>query len=357
MLQLQNISKAFTEEKILDQINLEIKQGEFVVLVGPSGCGKTTLMRIIAGLENQDSGEILFNQNNITNLKAADRNLSMVFQNYALYPHKTVFENIAFPLLIKDMPKDQIKDKVTTLAQKLKIENLLYRKPKELSGGQRQRVALARAMIKKPKIFLLDEPLSNLDAQLRHEMRKEIFDLHQLTKEIFLYVTHDQVEALTLADRIVVMNKGEIQQIGTPREIYDSPANTFVASFIGSPATNLLELSSDPNYIVGIRPEYLSLKANGTEQETLAMNLNSIELLGSEFLLHGYLNSEFATDAAYKNQTMVVRVPLDQTSQNIHKQFLELSKHNEQEKLKIQFFYDKSSKYYFSKANGSNINY
>lgn len=354
MLQLENISKTFTEEKILDQINLEIQQGEFIVLVGPSGCGKTTLMRIIAGLELQDTGKILFQQNDISDLKAADRNLSMVFQNYALYPHKTVFENIAFPLLIKDLAKDQIKDKVLRLAQKLRIENLLTRKPKELSGGQRQRVALARAMIKNPKIFLLDEPLSNLDAQLRQEMRKEIFDLHQLTKEIFIYVTHDQVEALTLADRIVVMNRGQIQQIGSPREIYDSPANTFVASFIGSPPTNLLQLKSDPEYLVGIRPEYFSLKADDKKKESLIIVLDSIELLGSEFLLHGKLNSEFATQDM-QIQSMVARVALDESSQKIYEDFLNLSKHNERKKLELQFFYDKNSKYYFSKINGSKI--
>ncbi len=315
-LSLKNISKSYGDNLILKSFDLDIKPEEFVVLVGPSGSGKSTIIRIIAGLEAQNSGTINLENISIENKAPKDRDLSMVFQNYALYPHKTVFDNIAFPLKMAD--EKNIKERVKEIANKLDMGDYLARKPKELSGGQRQRVALGRAMIKKPKVFLMDEPLSNLDAKLRAQMRTEIHNLHKDLKNIFVYVTHDQLEALTLGDRIVVLNEGEIQQVDSPSEIYNNPKNTFVASFIGSPATNLLPVSESENRILGIRPEYLSLEQNGSDSE-IEIELKNIELLGSEYLVHGTIpgsdslviakinhneNSHKLIDELYKNYTI-----------------------------------------------------
>lgn len=283
MLQLKNIKKSFDDKCILKDINLEIEDGEFLVLLGPSGCGKTTLVRIIAGLEKQDSGTIVNQGKAIHELAPSERELSMVFQNYALYPHKTVYDNIAFPLKIAGEKQEQIDSLVKSIATKLGLIDYLERKPKELSGGQRQRVALARAMAKKPKIFLLDEPLSNLDAKLRVQMRHELFNLHRDTGATFVYVTHDQVEALSLADKIVVLNEGEVQQMGSPEEIYSKPVNSFVASFIGSPPTNIFELDGKR---VGIRPEFLSLKEDHQRTSSIEASIRNVEILGNELLLY-----------------------------------------------------------------------
>ena len=355
MLHLQEISKSFSKEKILSNINLEIQDGEFIVLVGPSGCGKTTLIRIIAGLEKQDSGQIILDGQDISSRKPSERNLSMVFQNYALYPHKTVYENIAFPLRIEGLDKQELDQKTNAIAEKLRLGNLLQRKPKELSGGQRQRVALARAMVKNPKIFLLDEPLSNLDAQLRQEMRREIFELHKLTKAIFIYVTHDQIEALTLAQRVVVLNQGEIQQISTPQEIYNFPQNTFVATFIGSPATNLLQLNTKEEYITGIRPEYFTLEPAANKKEFFAIELKSIELLGSEFLIHGVLDNKYNATNVLIPQNLIAKVLVNNQSKMIYEQFLNQAKENKIKPFVTPIYFDRDMFYYFNKQNGCTI--
>ena len=271
---LNKISKKYDENYIIKDISLESQDKEFIVLVGPSGSGKSTIIRIIAGLEGDFEGELKFAGETVNDLAAKDRNLSMVFQNYALYPHKTVFDNIAFPLVIKSEPKTVIKEKVHKVAEKLDLIKYLERKPGQLSGGQKQRVAVARALIKEPQLFLMDEPLSNLDAKLRTSTRQEIRKLYQELNSTFIYVTHDQIEAMSLGDRIAILHEGRIQQFDTPSKIYHEPANTFVASFIGSPPTNLLEPNSTlfqalkgdfklnhEDLIVGIRPEYLYLTA------------------------------------------------------------------------------------------------
>ena len=225
----------------VDDLNLDIKDGEFLVLVGPSGCGKSTTLRMLAGLEEVNKGRILIGGNDVTTMQPKDRDIAMVFQNYALYPHMTVYKNMAFGLELRKMPKDEIDKRVREAAKILEIEHLLDRKPKALSGGQRQRVALGRAMVRNPAVFLLDEPLSNLDAKLRTSMRTEIIKLHKKLATTFIYVTHDQTEAMTMGDRIVVMKDGMIQQVDTPQNLYDYPCNIFVAGFIGSPQMNFLD--------------------------------------------------------------------------------------------------------------------
>jgi lactose/L-arabinose transport system ATP-binding protein len=240
-LLLQKIAKRFESVQVIQPLDLSVAHGEFVVFVGPSGCGKSTLLRMIAGLEPVSSGEIHVDGRNVTHLPPVDRNVAMVFQNYALYPHMTVEENIGFGLRIAGMPKAERREKVTEAARILQLEPYLARKPKALSGGQRQRVAIGRAIVKKPKLFLFDEPLSNLDAELRFQTRLEIAKLHQDLDATMIYVTHDQVEAMTLADRIVVLRDGCIEQVGTPMQVYLDPANVFVAGFVGSPKMNFLD--------------------------------------------------------------------------------------------------------------------
>ena len=230
-LELNNISKSFDKVEVLKNINLNIEKHEFCVLVGPSGCGKSTLLRIIAGLEYPSIGHLNLNNNNVTDLRPRDRNIAMVFQNYALYPHLTVRNNMEFGLKLDKVPKEKINDLVNEAAQILKLEPYMQRYPKQLSGGQRQRVAMGRAIVRDPSLFLFDEPLSNLDAKLRTKMRTEIKSLHFRLKSTTVYVTHDQIEAMTMADKIVVMNEGEIIQVGTPLELFDNPKNLFVASF------------------------------------------------------------------------------------------------------------------------------
>ncbi|MFL2814708.1 MAG: ABC transporter ATP-binding protein [Candidatus Puniceispirillales bacterium] len=240
-LELKNIGKSFDKVEVLKEINLNIEKHEFCVLVGPSGCGKSTLLRIIAGLEYPSEGYLNLDSKNVTDLRPRDRNIAMVFQNYALYPHLTVRNNMEFGLKLDKVPKDKIRELVDEASQILKLEPYMQRYPKQLSGGQRQRVAMGRAIVRDPSLFLFDEPLSNLDAKLRTKMRTEIKSLHFRLKSTTIYVTHDQIEAMTMADKIVVMNEGEIIQVGTPLELFDNPKNLFVASFLGSPEINLME--------------------------------------------------------------------------------------------------------------------
>jgi multiple sugar transport system ATP-binding protein len=239
-IQLQNLSKRWGAFVGVQTMNLHIADGEFLVLLGPSGCGKTTTMRMIAGLDDATEGDILIGGRRVNDLEPKDRDIAMVFQSYGLYPTMTVYENIRFPLKVRGIPQAEHHERVMRASATVELDDFLQRKPAALSGGQRQRVALARAIVRKPKVFLMDEPLSNLDAKLRVSTRAQIKNLHHELKTTTIYVTHDQIEAMTLADRVVVMNKGVVQQVGTPLDIYDRPANTFVAGFIGSPAMNLL---------------------------------------------------------------------------------------------------------------------
>ncbi len=241
-IEFRNINKSFGENKVINNFNININSGEFVVLVGPSGCGKSTLLRMVSGLETIDKGEILLNDKILNDLIPSKREIAMVFQSYALYPHMNVYENMSFGLKMENKNKNQIDKKVKEAAKMLQIEDLLERKPRELSGGQKQRVAIGRAITRNPKIFLFDEPLSNLDAALRSEMRVEISKLHKKINTNMIYVTHDQVEAMTLADRIVILNKGNIEQFSTPNEVYSDPNNVFVAEFIGTPKMNIIKL-------------------------------------------------------------------------------------------------------------------
>jgi multiple sugar transport system ATP-binding protein len=237
---LKNLTKKFGTVVAVDNLNLEIEDGEFVVLVGPSGCGKTTALRLVAGLEEATEGDIYFNGQRVNDLKPIQRDVAMVFQSYALYPHMTVFDNMSFPLKLKKAPKEEIKEKVEKTSGLLGVQDLLHRKPRELSGGQRQRVALGRAIVRNPKVFLMDEPLSNLDAKLRVHMRAELKRLHKEVEATTIYVTHDQAEAMTLADRVAILDKGKLQQYDTPLNCYNHPNNLFVAGFIGSPAMNFI---------------------------------------------------------------------------------------------------------------------
>ena len=244
-IKFSNVGKSFGDNKVINNFNFQGKDDEFLVLVGPSGCGKSTLLRMIAGLEQIDEGEIQINNEVINEMHPSKRHTAMVFQSYALYPHMNVYDNMSFGLKIEKKTKEEIHTKVLSAAKTLKIEDLLERRPKELSGGQRQRVAIGRAITRNPKIFLFDEPLSNLDAALRAEMRVEISRLHQKIKTNMIYVTHDQVEAMTLADRIVILNNGNIEQVGTPNEIYTNPDNIFVGKFIGNEKMNIFKINYD----------------------------------------------------------------------------------------------------------------
>ena len=306
-------------EAAVKDFNLEINDKEFIVLVGPSGCGKSTTLRMIAGLETITEGELYINDKYMNDIDGKDRNIAMVFQNYALYPHMTVAENMGFSLKLKHVPKDEIARKVKEAAEILDIAEFLNRKPKALSGGQRQRVAIGRAIVRDPAIFLMDEPLSNLDAKLRNQMRAELIKLHDKLQATFIYVTHDQTEAMTLGDRIVVMKNGYIQQVGTPKEVFNHPANIFVASFIGSPQMNFFDtnlLKEDGKYfvtigdekielstekekrlkgnsiesqevILGVRPEHIELSKKGIEA-TVELS----EMMGSSLHLHVDVNGK-----------------------------------------------------------------
>jgi multiple sugar transport system ATP-binding protein len=322
-LTLRNVVKSYGGHfQVVHGIDLEVADEEFVVLVGPSGCGKSTTLRMIAGLEDITGGEILIGDEVVNDLPARRRDIAMVFQNYALYPHLTVFENMAFGLRLRKLPEDEIRSSVAEAARILGLESLLDRHPRALSGGQRQRVAMGRAIVRKPKLFLFDEPLSNLDAKLRMQMRGEIKRVHQAIRTTTIYVTHDQVEAMTLADRVVVMNAGRIEQIAAPQELYAAPASRFVATFIGSPGMNVLpaKLVAEAGRLVaelengsrvalpqdalvryrdrigqpvlfGIRPEHLNEDAAGDRQSELAIDVTLVEPLGMETLVHGRIGA------------------------------------------------------------------
>ena len=269
----------------VNNVDLVTEEGEFLVFLGPSGSGKTTLLRMIAGLEVPTSGDILIGGDVVTDLTPRERRIAMVFQSYALYPHLTVYKNIAFPLKAQGVPKDQHKKKVEWAAGLLGIGALLDRKPRELSGGERQRVAVARAIVREPSVFLLDEPLSNLDAKLRASARAELEHFHRRVGTTTIYVTHDQVEAMAMGDRIVVLHKGVVRQIGTPKQVYDDPADSFVATFLGSPPMNLLEHG---DVIVGFRPEHLVPAAQVANAAIkLTLQIQNIEYLGSEWIIYG----------------------------------------------------------------------
>ena len=293
-LELKKIEKSFGETKVIQGVDLAVAHGEFVVFVGPSGCGKSTLLRMIAGLDQPTGGDIRIDGEHVNAVGAADRGCAMVFQSYALYPHMSVYANMAFGLENVKTPKAEIESKVRDAAALLKLDTLLQRRPTQLSGGQRQRVAIGRAIVRNPKIFLFDEPLSNLDAELRVSMRAELSELHQRLGATMIYVTHDQVEAMTMADRIVVLRAGKIEQVGSPKELYEHPANAFVAGFIGSPRMNFLpaalgrQMPSLASHIpaqaaqVGIRPEHWQICESG---RGLALKVLRSEYLGANCLL------------------------------------------------------------------------
>jgi multiple sugar transport system ATP-binding protein len=295
-LKLSGVEKLFGQHRVIKGIDLDIKQGEFVVFVGPSGCGKSTLLRLIAGLENIDAGALHLDGRDITNLPSSKRDLAMVFQSYALYPHMSVFENMSFALKLAKADAAVIQEKVGRAAKILNLTDYLRRTPRELSGGQRQRVAIGRAIVREPKVFLFDEPLSNLDAALRGQTRIEIAKLHRDLGATTIYVTHDQVEAMTLADRVVVLREGQIEQVGTPLELYDRPANQFVAQFIGTPQMNIVSATQLPALeafcglpipaggFVGLRPENVTL--HPADQGLLRGTVDLVEALGAETLIY-----------------------------------------------------------------------
>ena len=321
-LKLQAVSKSWDNKtQVIQPLTLDVADGEFIVMVGPSGCGKSTLLRMVAGLERVTSGDIWIDRQRVTEMEPKERGIAMVFQNYALYPHMSVEENMAWGLKIRGMGKAHIQQKVVEAARILELDGLLKRRPRELSGGQRQRVAMGRAIVRDPAVFLFDEPLSNLDAKLRVQMRLELQQLHRRLKTTSLYVTHDQVEAMTLAQRVMVMNKGVAEQIGTPVEVYERPASRFVASFIGSPAMNLLEgnISADGTRFevaggmalplgnaanlqrghavtLGIRPEHIALSSQTAGGVPFVVD--TLEMLGADNLVHG----------RWGEQKMVVRL-------------------------------------------------
>ena len=292
-ISLRNVVKRYGQgpkaNQVIHGVNAEIADGEFIVIVGPSGCGKSTLLRMVAGLEEISGGEIAIGARVVNQLEPAERDIAMVFQNYALYPHMSVFDNMAYGLKIAKVPSAEIKQRVDKAAGILELGHLLERKPRELSGGQRQRVAMGRAIVRQPQVFLFDEPLSNLDAKLRSQTRLEIQKLHRELGITSLFVTHDQVEAMTLAQRMIVMNAGVMEQFGTPEEMYHRPASTFVASFIGSPSMNLLKHApgTREGVVTGIRPEHLDVRAEGW-----AVTVETTELLGAERLIYGRLGAE-----------------------------------------------------------------
>ncbi|OOG41172.1 sn-glycerol-3-phosphate import ATP-binding protein UgpC [Polaromonas sp. A23] len=297
-IQLKDVVKHYGTGKhalqVIHGVNADIADREFIVIVGPSGCGKSTLLRMVAGLEEITGGEISIGGRVVNELEPAERDIAMVFQNYALYPHMSVFDNMAYGLKIKKVPINEIKTRVDKAAKILELGHLLDRKPRQLSGGQRQRVAMGRAIVRQPQVFLFDEPLSNLDAKLRVQTRLEIQKLHRELGITSLFVTHDQVEAMTLAQRMIVMNAGRMEQFGTPEEVYNRPATTFVASFMGSPPMNLLkhapnaEVGGQPGTILGIRPEHLQIGATGW-----AVQVDTMEMLGAERLVYCRFGDEF----------------------------------------------------------------
>ena len=322
---LRGVKKSFGKVEVVHGVDCNIADGEFIVILGPSGCGKSTVLRMIAGLEIITEGEISIDGNVVNRLEPAERDIAMVFQNYALYPHMTVYDNMAYGLKIRKMPKPEIDERVQNAARILELSDLLDRKPRQLSGGQRQRVAMGRCIVREPKVFLFDEPLSNLDAKLRVQMRLELRNLHENLGITSIYVTHDQVEAMTLGDRMIIINDGYAEQIGTPLEVYERPATRFVAGFIGSPAMNFIEacISTDSSsvelpgninlplansdfaefrskeVILGIRPEHFELAQD--QSGMIDLRVDHVEVLGADTLVHGHFG---------KDQTMLtVRLP------------------------------------------------
>jgi len=343
---LKNVYKTFEKTEVVHGISCDIKDGEFIVILGPSGCGKSTLLRMVAGLEVITKGEISIDGAVVNNLEPADRDIAMVFQNYALYPHMTVYKNMAYGLKIRKMPKNEIEKRVFEAAKILELTEFLNRKPRQLSGGQRQRVAMGRCIVREPKIFLFDEPLSNLDAKLRVQMRHEIRKLQEDLKVTSIFVTHDQVEAMTLGNRLIVMDNGYAAQIGSPLEIYEKPATEFVAGFIGSPAMNFLpvRLSADgkqaelhedirlpiqnggvPSHggqevILGIRPEHFAMAESKTA--IMHLNIDHLEILGADTLVYGYFGEDktlltLRLPAVYHFERNTV-LPLTVSSKNLH---------------------------------------
>jgi sn-glycerol 3-phosphate transport system ATP-binding protein len=287
---LRDVRKSYAGLEVIHGVSVDVADGEFMVIVGPSGCGKSTLLRMVAGLETITAGEIVIGERVVNELEPTDRDIAMVFQNYALYPHMTVYGNMSYGLRIKKFAKAEIEARVAKAAAILELKDFLHRKPRELSGGQRQRVAMGRAIVREPAVFLFDEPLSNLDAKLRVQMRAELQALHRRLGTTSLYVTHDQVEAMTLAHRMIVMNAGRAEQIGAPLEVYARPATTFVASFIGSPPMNLIpEERAGRHVLFGIRPEHLEPCAES--QAMLVVEIDLIEPLGADTLVYGRLAS------------------------------------------------------------------
>ena len=315
-----NVSKKFGEFVAVADFNLEVRDKEFLVLLGPSGCGKTTTMRMVAGLEEATSGDIFIDAVRINGVLPKYRDVAMVFQSYALYPHLTVEENIGYPLRIRKVPEEERKQRIAEVARRVELETMLSRLPKELSGGQRQRVALARAIVRTPRVFLMDEPLSNLDAKLRTQMRAELKHLQHELQVTTIYVTHDQIEAMTLAHRVAVMNKGVIEQLGTPREIYSNPRTLFVAGFIGSPPMNLipgeardgvftsagfrvggLGQATVPRAVLGVRPEDVQATSAADADVNLVAPIYSVELTGENTLVSLRLGAQLLTLRADKN--------------------------------------------------------
>jgi sn-glycerol 3-phosphate transport system ATP-binding protein len=336
-IDITEVSKIYDKggAKAVDTVDIQIEDGEFIVLVGPSGCGKSTLLRMVAGLEEISQGTISIGDRVVNEVEPADRDIAMVFQNYALYPHMTVYDNLAYGLKNRGTPKTEIAARVAEAAKMLEIEKYLDRKPRALSGGQRQRVAMGRAIVRKPAVFLFDEPLSNLDAKLRVTMRGEIRKLQKRLKTTAIYVTHDQLEAMTLADRLVVLNGGRIEQIGTPLEVYNRPASTFVASFIGSPAMNLVEGNIDGAELaigdariplngawpqgevrVGIRAEDLVVASESDTMFDLAIDY--VEELGAQRLVHGLVGYQPLTAVLGSNVPLGDRLPLLIAPERLH---------------------------------------
>jgi sn-glycerol 3-phosphate transport system ATP-binding protein len=301
---LKDVRKSYTAElEVIHGVNMEIKDGEFIVILGPSGCGKSTLLRMVAGLETITGGEIVIGGRVVNDLEPKDRDIAMVFQNYALYPHMSVYDNMAYGLRIRKLSKEEIETRVQKAAGILELKKFLDRKPRALSGGQRQRVAMGRAIVREPQVFLFDEPLSNLDAKLRVQMRGELQALHRRLGTTSLFVTHDQVEAMTLAQRMIVMNAGNAEQIGAPLEVYAKPATTFVASFIGSPPMNLIPKDGR---LLGVRPEHLEPCSAADAMLTIEVDL--IEPLGADILVYGHIGDK-------ESARVAARLPADAKAQ------------------------------------------